>query len=573
MTRNEIVLFLDCKYGTNDLSNISRWLKIKYPEVYESIFEETKYLNPKCIFSERLYHILYDLYSPVLCTECDKKVNFKTLYFGYYTFCSTKCSMRSEATQNNKKETCIKKYGVDSFSKTTSHREKTQETNLKNFGVLYPAQSDEIKKKTKEIFLEKYGVDSPMKVSEIKDKVQISFIESCKENSNFKNEINTKKKKTFQKNFGFDHFMKSDCEIKQRIVEKQNIKVIQRLDKILETLNLELVDKEYNNAFYKHNWKCKKCGNFFIQIWNVIQQGFTCPTCFPRPNGFSLTEKEVVNFIKEILPTEEVIENSKNIINPKELDIYIPSKNIAIEFNGLYWHTEDILLDTNYHVNKTNACKEKGIRLIHIFEDEWLIKKEIVKSRLIQILKVNNSIKIYARKCTIKEIDAAVKNQFLDTYHIQGRDSSVIKLGAFYNDKLISVMTFSKGNISKGSVSKDNIWELNRFCNNYNYHIPGVAGKLLSYFKKNYKWEQIYSYADRRWSEGNLYYKLGFDFEKDTGINYWYLKDFQRIHRFNLRKRPDEPKDIPEWALRKAEGYSRIWDCGNLKFKMINKEI
>jgi len=129
-------------------------------------------------------------------------------------------------------------------------------------------------------------------------------------------------------------------------------------------------------------------------------------------------------------------------------------------------------------------------------------------------------------------------------------------------------MTFSKGNIAKGSKPKGDIWELNRFCSDYNYHIPGIASKLLTYFKRNYVWKEIFSYADRRWSTGNLYYKLGFTLDSTTRPNYWYVKGLKRIHRFNLRKRPDEPKEIPEWVLRQSEGYVRVWDCGNYKFRL-----
>jgi len=266
---------------------------------------------------------------------------------------------------------------------------------------------------------------------------------------------------------------------------------------------------------------------------------------------------------------EKVVYKTKKIIGPKELDIFLPDYNVAIEFDGLYWHSDD-KLDINYHVNKTNLCKDKNIRLIHIFEDEWLFKKSIVKKRIEQILNKNKSKIIYARNCTIKEIDSKTKNNFLEKFHLQGIDSSNIKLGAFYNDILISIMTFSHGNISKGSKSEEDIWELNRFCIDFNYRVIGIAGKLLEYFKRNYKWKQIFSYADRRWSQGNVYYKLDFELDHITKPNYWYIKGYNRIHRFNLRKLPDEAKDIPEYILRKEQGYQRIWDCGNLKFTMVN---
>ena len=131
-------------------------------------------------------------------------------------------------------------------------------------------------------------------------------------------------------------------------------------------------------------------------------------------------------------------------------------------------------------------------------------------------------------------------------------------------------MTFSSGNISKGSIYKEGVWELNRFCSNYNFHIPGIASRMLDFFKKKYNWIEIYSYADRRWSKGNLYEQLGFKVQGKPRLNYWYVKNYERIHRFNLRKKPDEPKNISERILRLSEGYLIVWDCGNLKFVLKN---
>lgn len=259
-----------------------------------------------------------------------------------------------------------------------------------------------------------------------------------------------------------------------------------------------------------------------------------------------------------------------------ELDMIIHSKKIAIEYCGLYYHEEKILDDTrpipgkDFHLKKLQLTNNKGYNLIQIFEDEWILKEDIVKHRLLQILNKNDNIKIGARKCIIKEIDSKTKNEFLEKYHIQGKDSAIIKLGAFYGETLVSVMTFSKGSISKGSYHKEGEWELNRFCSNYDYHVIGIASKLLNYFKINYEWIKIFSYADRRWSIGDLYYQLGFNLEKITDQNYWYSKGIKRIHRFNLRKTEDDPKDKTEEMLRLEQGYNRIWDCGNLKFVLEN---
>ncbi len=342
----------------------------------------------------------------------------------------------------------------------------------------------------------------------------------------------------------------------------------ERIEKILNKYNLNLQDKYINNSI-KYNFQCLNCNRNLHMYWDhIVIRG--CPFCNPLELTYSSkAEKEISTFIKEL--GFKITNNSRSIIPPHELDIYIPEKQIAIEYDGLYFHSSpgpnNIL--PSYHLNKTKECEKQGIQLIHIFEDEWILKRNIVESRLKQILGVNKSKRIHARKCLIKEITPKIKNEFLETYHIQGKDSSNIKLGVFHQDELVSVMTFAKGNISKGNINKVGIWELNRFCSNSNYHIPGIASKLLKHFQRNYEWKEIFSYADRRWSNGNLYYKLGFELERKTGINYWYIKDFQRIHRFGFRKQPDEPKDIPEWILREQEGLYRIFDCGNLKFKLV----
>ena len=134
-------------------------------------------------------------------------------------------------------------------------------------------------------------------------------------------------------------------------------------------------------------------------------------------------------------------------------------------------------------------------------------------------------------------------------YHLQGTDiGSPVRLGAFYEDQLLAVMTFRYKNKNE---KEQGLWYLNRFCSDYHFHITGIAGKLLEYFKRNYSWSKITTHADRRWSNGNLYYKLGFTFIRPTCLDYWYVNGgMRRISRQKMRKRPDEPKDITEKILR-----------------------
>jgi len=405
----------------------------------------------------------------------------------------------------------------------------------------------DIKLKAENTLQANYGVKTPMHSNQIKSKVE----------------------KTCLERYGSKCVFHSDL-FKDKIKEKIKNKFLINFKLLLNTLHLKLLDDEYIDSKYNHNWLCTVCNSKFSTCWNNIQGGYKCPACFKRNPGSSIIEDEIFNFLIEYADID-IKRHNRTILRPKEIDLYIPSKNIAIEFDGLYWHSETRGCDKNYHLNKTIECEKQGIRLIHIFEDEWLFKQDIVKARLKQILKLSDAIRIHARKCKIKEINSKIKNEFLEKYHIQGKDSSVVKLGAFYNNELVSVMTFSHGNIAKGSRVVEGVWELNRFCSDYNYHIPGIASKLLTYFQRNYDWNELFSYADRRWSTGNVYEKLGFELDHITQPNYWYVKNFQRIHRFNLRKKPDEPKDISEWILRSNEGYNRIWDCGSFLFEKQNK--
>jgi len=188
---------------------------------------------------------------------------------------------------------------------------------------------------------------------------------------------------------------------------------------------------------------------------------------------------------------------------------------------------------------------------------------------------INESDKIYARKCDIREISPKEKNKFLNEFHIQGEDKLKIKLGAFYNDQLVGVMTFGSLRIALGSIN-ENEFELIRFATSC--QIIGLASKMLKYFVKIYKPDKIISFADRRWtfSKDNLYEKLGFKKISNGNPNYWYIdkNNGQRIHRFNFRKNILEEKldffdkNLTEWENMQLNSFDRIWDCGNLKYEL-----
>jgi hypothetical protein len=350
----------------------------------------------------------------------------------------------------------------------------------------------------------------------------------------------------------------------------------------LSKVDLLLLD-EYIDCYTYNSYQCLKCNSTFESNWNQIQQGRLCPSC---NNKFkpSQGEKEVGDYLRS-LGVKNILTNNRTLIKPYEIDILLPDYNLCIEYCGLYTHRDDVLKKTRkkmhdlryYHSYKLNECNKRGYNLLTIFEDEWLFKSEIVKSMLKQRLNLNDVPSIYARKCDIYEITFETKRDFLNSFHIQGNDNSQIMLGAFSKegDELVAVMTFSKPSIAKGSgKQKAGHWELNRFCTNNNYRVPGIASKLLKHFQNNYDWSYIYSFADRRWSIGNLYHKLGFVLQSNLLKiipGYWYVdtNNLKRIHRFSLRiTKDDDTQGMTEQMYRVSQGYGIIYDCGNLKFSI-----
>jgi predicted RNA-binding Zn-ribbon protein involved in translation (DUF1610 family) len=315
---------------------------------------------------------------------------------------------------------------------------------------------------------------------------------------------------------------------------------------------------DYQNNKIKTKIICPVHGEFEQTPVNHLR-GNGCPKCGAEI-VISKAHQEIIDLIEE-----DKIINDRETIKPNELDIYIPSKNIAIEFNGLYWHSYDELESKKEkfkHHNKSSICYDKGIQLIQIFEDEWLFKKEIVKSILNAKLGINN--KIFARKCFIKELTSNEFNEFCNNNHIQGKLNSVIKLGLIHENRLVCVIGFNK------HCEYD--YECTRFCNELNINIVGGASRLFKYFLNKWKPNSVLSFADRRYSNGGLYKQLGFKLINVTSPGYFYTKGLNRLSRQKFQKHKLEKKlENFNWGLSESQnmfnnGYRRLWDAGHWKF-------
>lgn len=331
-----------------------------------------------------------------------------------------------------------------------------------------------------------------------------------------------------------------------------------------------LVDGYLNNKS-KVTIICPKHGPFEQRPSNHIS-GQGCPNCATH---ISKGEQEIADYIKSL--GLEIIQSDRSVLDGSEIDILIPELKIGIEYNGLYFHREGLLEGIGggktkyYHVNKTDLANEKGYNLIHIFEDEWMFKSEIIKAKLSHILHKSTKKSIGARKCKIKEISHNVAKEFLNLYHIQGYDNAKLRYGAYYEDKLVGLMTFVE--VKKGT----NSWKLNRYATNFDYHIVGLASKLLKHFERDIAPKDLITFADRRFTvdiENNLYAKIGFDFDKISEPSYYYIKknDYVRNNRVGFMKHkllennPQFDKSMTEKEMATQLGYDRIYDCGNFKF-------
>ena len=321
----------------------------------------------------------------------------------------------------------------------------------------------------------------------------------------------------------------------------------------------------YSNMRGKIRVFCPIHGEFWQEADSHLRYN-GCPKC---SRSISENENEIFNFLRENINGEEILTRVRNIIFPKEIDIYIPKLKIGIEYNGNIWHSEKFAKSKNYHLNKMLDCENKGIRLIHIFEDEYVMHPEIVKSKLLHIIGGEISLqRIYGRKCVVKNITKGEAQEFLKENHIQGYGSSSVYIGAFYDNKLCGVMTFKK--------EKDGIWELTRCATDINKICCGVSGKLFSYFIKAYNPIKIKSFADRRWTKRgeNLYTKLGFREDAILPPDYKYISSstgIKRIHKFNFRKQYINKKyglslSLTEKEMAEELKIYRIWDCGLIRY-------
>lgn len=499
---------------------------------HKELFEWVRQAPGESI-AEKIYNLTND--TAILCKNGNRK-KFKSLTLGY-GFCgktgTCQCARESVAAKVSAKKS---QYSTE--TKQLIQQKKTS-TNLALYGVSNVGQLEKAKSAHSEFYSDLIKVE----------------------------QINHRIAQTKHQKYS-DPFYNNPEKIKQTYKQKRDDGFW--IDRFPEKNIESLQDKDTMFKLYnRHN------PSEIADLLNVHVQ-----TVYKYLNNHNLRdpfksadEDELVRFIQSLGITNIVRNTRKLIPSKKEIDIYLPDLHIAIEYNGVYWHHEDVAhITRDYHYKKFIECEQLGIQLITIFSNFWHGKKQIVKNILRMKLNQFDQPAIYARKCTIESIDNITAKDFLNTYHIQGYTPSSTCLGLFNDNNLVAIMTFSKNRTGIGKVN-DNT-ELVRFASSGS--IVGAASKLLAHYKKHHPSEVIVSYSDNEWSTGKLYKTLGFYLASEVKYSYWYLKprEHKLYHRFTFSKQKlvDRGYDPlkSESQIAKEIGLLKVWDCGKRKWILNN---
>jgi hypothetical protein len=522
---------------------------IKYnPDLYSEILSYA--IDIDLPFKQKVWHWVNSEKDYIYCKECNlnrvsPKMNWRE---GYKDFCSNKCSSNNVRLRDKTKKTLLEKYGVEHYSKTNEYTIKVKKTSLEKWGVDNYAKTPDYVEKSKRTYMDRYGVDSYTKTIEFLKKSKSTCLEKYGVDSYIKtDEFKDRFKKTCLERYGFDHIYKSP-------LYRSSFNLCNDLNYLGYNDGLNLFRCENG-----HNFEITT-DNYYGRYKNNIS---LCTICNPIGDTRLIKEEELYRFIRSVY-NGEIIKSHRDTF---EIDVYLPEINVGFEFNGLYYHSNKFK-DKNYHIDKTNYFKEKNIRIIHIWEDDWDKKRSIVESQIKNIMNLNCN-RIYARDCIVREIgDSGLVRDFLSINHIQGNDRSIKNIGLYYNEELVSLMTFNK---SEGRKKMSNLeWNLSRFCNILNGNVIGGASKLLSHFIKIYNPDRIISYADKDWSVGNLYKRLKFECIGETNPDYKYVIDGVRKHKQNFTKsRLKIDSNLTESRYMSMNKINKIYDCGKMKFELL----
>jgi hypothetical protein len=539
------------------MENIDK-LRNYYKKNLQELINKTDFLNHNPSFKERFYCLINNIRSIPLCPNCltNNSVWYETTR--QYSYCSKKClyegigknSIKNKEQITKKiEETNLKKYGVKNVNDNQECKNKRLLKIREKHGKDFYFQTDEFKNKRNQTMKDLYGTIIPLRNESIKKK----FVETSIKNHGSHHPLSSKDlRKTFKKS-----------EITEE--RKQEIKQILKISK--ERIFREKYKNEYEVLEYNDILKLKslKCSHSFeinrlLFHLRTTRNHPICTKCNPLNINKSICHDEICDYISSL--GIDLEKNNRTILNGKELDIFIPEHDFAIEYNGLYWHSS-LFRPRKYHQDKSLFCRDKNIKLIHIWEDDWKDKKEIVKSIIKNNLNITRN-KIFARKTEIKIIDNPKEESlFLKENHLQSYNSSTICYGLYCNDELVQLMSF---------IKKKDYWEIQRLCTKLDYQIIGGTEKLWKHFLKENNPNKVITYSSIDYFTGKIYEKLGMKLNKITEPSLFYTDGKIKINRQSFQKHKVNKKGLKSTLEIIYEmGFFPLYNSGNLKFSYSDK--
>jgi|AntRauTorcE11897_2_1112592.scaffolds.fasta_scaffold04466_4 hypothetical protein len=511
---------------------------------------------------------------------------------GFRAFCSQSCT--SKGTLKKREETNLKRYGSKHHMGSDAVKEKIRKTNMERYGAACYISSKEFQESYKEEYfertgythhfsnpeviearssanIEKYGAKNPFVFA--KDKVQAGMISNWGVKSPLQNpDILTRTQATNVERYGVHSPMMNDdvkTKTQQTNLDNYGHKFTARSHYSDLAISV-LYDKEALSEMYSEVGNshviAKRLG---IGSHRTVLQALREHNIDINDNilrTVSNAEKEICQILDEAGINYET--SNRSAISPKEIDILIPDHDVAIEYNGVYWHS-DVYKDRNYHQQKSLDCKELGILLIHVYEDQWAnpVTKEIIKEKILQKCNKSFKEKVYARKCEIVSVTALEAREFYTETHIQAYNDSKINYGLMYNGSLVSCISFKK------LTGKDSgYYDLVRYATSKN--VVGGFSRLLRHFQRNNEWVVIETFASLDYSHGDVYEKSGFMMSGITEPNYHYFKGLERHSRnvFMKHKLSGLLENFDETMTEKENmnihGYTIMYDAGSIKYKI-----
>lgn len=467
----------------------------------------------------RCYFILDRRKELPICDHCGNyySITTKNQYFNQ-NFCSRKCGNNNEKTRQKTINTHRERYGVDYCTQNKEVLEKQRKTNLEKYGVEHVLQKKDFSDKKKKTMLKRHGYITCFEDPEIQEKI---------------------KEKNLEK-YGVEYPA-------QKHLPKETFDIINNKEKFAEFIK------------DKTSYEVSKELGILRNHFHTLTRRYDVQDLYKRTPR-SYLEVEMEEFLDDLSIKYEV--SNRTVLNGLELDFYIPEYNLAIEMNGIYWHSSKFVSDKNYHYNKWKKCDDSGIHLISIFEDDWVNQNTKVKN----MIKTHLGLKVKgipARKTYIQKIDAKSAKPFLEKYHLQGFTDGK-HYGAFDKENnLIAVMTFG--------FTRSQRFELSRFVMDY-YNHPGLFSKLFKYAQNDLNFKEVISFSDNSYFTGDVYNKNGFEFIQVINPDYRYFHNGRRTHKRNFTKDSIKKKfpeianlvdsGITEFQIMDMLGIPRIYDCG-----------